>query len=164
MKLSSLGTSWRILSQYKLELCMYNCLWTAICLSSLLWNQQPPKCCFSGPNNWLVNRCDTSTWQCHPMQNTLFASITAVVALGTSWPCDLESSLCYVRLVLPHYYSFGLLKQDLEGCWFHSNKDVQLAIIELLQMQKPSFWCNRILILVPGWERDVNMLWDYFEK
>jgi len=164
MKFAFLGTRWRILLQYKSGLCMYNCLCTAICLSPLLWNQQPPRCCFSGPNSWFVKRCDTSTWQCHPMHSTLFASIVAVGALGRSRPCNPESSFCHVRLALPHYYSFGLLKQDLVGCCFCNNEDMQLAIIEWLQMQKPNFWCNWILILVPGWDRDVNMLQDYVEK
>jgi hypothetical protein len=162
MKLSSLGTSYRILSQYK-----SGCARTPVCEHPFAY----PHYCEISNLPHVASVAITADLlkgmilqQCHPMQRTPFASVIAAVALGTSRLCNLRSSLCDVRLTLPYYYSFGLLKQGLEGCWFHSNEDVQMAITEWLQMQKPTFWCNRILILGPGWDTDVNMLRDYVEK
>ena len=39
-----------------------------------------------------------------------------------------------------------------------------MAVHEWLQMQKPNFKHNRILILVPRWVRDITVLLDYVEK
>jgi hypothetical protein len=50
MHLSHLGMSINISLWYKSDSCIHNHSQTAISTSSLLWNQQPSKCCFSRPD------------------------------------------------------------------------------------------------------------------
>jgi hypothetical protein len=59
---------------------------------------------------------------------------------------------------------FAPLKQQLAGHRFHNNEEVEMAVREWLQMQKPDFCCDGIFKLVPRSEKCMNKPGDYVEK
>ena len=52
---------------------------TAISISSLLWNQQCPKCCFSGPDKWQSNRGRVKDYRVDGPQVTPEMTVTALM-------------------------------------------------------------------------------------
>jgi len=72
MHLSYLPTSLKILSEYRPNCCTHALLREAISTSSLLWSQQPPKSCSSGPN--LVTCCTYYKCCLLPKHKMLFNS------------------------------------------------------------------------------------------
>jgi hypothetical protein len=49
-------------------------------------------------------------------------------------------------------YRSGQLSSLSEGrYWFHCNEEVEMAVLGLLQMQEPNFYCGRIPTLCQEW-------------
>jgi hypothetical protein len=55
---------------------------------------------------------------------------------------------------------FGPLKQRVRGRGLHSNKEVEVAVRELLRMQQPIVYREQQFNCVPGWGRCFIMLGD----
>jgi hypothetical protein len=55
----------------------------------------------------------------------------------------------------------GLLKQNLGGCQFHTNEEVEMAVCEWSWLQKPDFHYDRILHLL---QRYVKGSGDMFKN
>jgi len=48
---------------------------------------------------------------------------------------------------------FGQTEQHLAWCRFHNNKEVEMAILNGLKTQEPDSAHDRILKLVPSWDK-----------
>ena len=47
---------------------------------------------------------------------------------------------------------------------FHNNEEVVSSVREWLRVQKPNFFHNGILILLPRWDKYINVSGDFAEK
>jgi hypothetical protein len=59
---------------------------------------------------------------------------------------------------------FGQLKQHVGSCQFHNTQEVEMVISEWPQKQEPDFCSNRILKLMPKWEKCTDVFGDHVDK
>ena len=93
MHLPHHDTSWKRPSGYKSGSCSVDHSWRAICTSFLLWCLWPPKCYFSGSNEWSLIMCDLPSKQC---RHTQHISDTSCCSHLITWELPQFPSYCFI--------------------------------------------------------------------
>jgi hypothetical protein len=144
MKLSSLGTSWRSCHSTN-----QGCACTTVCGHPFAY---PHSCEISNLPNVASVAPTADLLKVvilqHPMQSTLFASIIAVVALGTSPLCNLESSLCYIVQLLCciiNVRCYTLLLYRFTVCHAYSWHVIMTNVTQTVPMSKCTLWLDVML-------------------